>query len=120
MPRSRAARPVDEETLRRALEFLALPHGRVQAACVRYGVTEYALRRAQKTLGPVRLSLEDLVLSGLSKSKPSTPADLQPYLDWLDHVVYPEEEIHELLRSLCQQGLERERKGGFVLLADWP
>jgi len=112
--------PVDEQTLLRALKFLALPTGRIASACKRYGVTEGALRRAKKALGPVRLDLEDLVLSGLSKRKPATPADLQPYLDWLDHAVYSEKEILKVLKSLCAQGLACERKGGFLLLADWP
>jgi hypothetical protein len=117
---ARRAPPVDEQTLRRALKYCALPHGRIKTACERYGVTEGALRRARKELGPARLTLEDLVLNGLSAETPTRPLDLKSYLDWLDHAVYSEEEILGLLRSLVRQGLVAERPDGFVLIADWP
>lgn len=112
--------PVDEQALRRALKFLALPHGRVKEACRRYKVTESALRRAKKELGPVRLTLEDLVLAGLSTRTPLRPADLQGYLDWLDHAVYPEEQILEVLGGLEDRGLVARRARGFVLAKEWP
>ncbi|MGC4120796.1 MAG: hypothetical protein QM765_40715 [Myxococcales bacterium] len=112
--------PVDEQTLRRALKFLALPHGRVKEACQRYGVTESALRRAKKELGPVRLTLEDLVLAGLDVEKPLGLKDLQGYLDWLDHAVYPEAEILSVLTRLTERGLVRAKQGCFVLAAPWP
>lgn len=114
MPESRDA------TLLRALKFLALPSGRIAAACKRYGVTEGELRRAKKRLGPVRLTLEDLVLAGLSRKKPTQPLGLQGWLDYLDHAVYLEEQIREVLVKLVERGLAAERKGGFVIAVDWP
>lgn len=106
--------------LLRAVRFAALPGNTIAKACARYRITPAAFRRARATHGPIQLTLDDLILSGLRRRRPSTPGALQPYLDWLDHAVYSEAELGARLRGLARRGLVRARAGGWVLVADWP
>jgi hypothetical protein len=89
-------------------------------AALRYGLSQAALKRAKASAPPVKVTLEDLVLSGLGMDSPVAARDLLPYLDYVDHVLYAEAEIEGVMRALAERGLVAERDGGWVLARDWP
>lgn len=119
MPR---ARP-DPALLLRALKFARIPGNTVAEACARYGVARGALQKARRERA-VELSYtdEERLLTAVAWS--AGRADLRQilgFLDWIEHVVYPEAEVRPVLDRLVAAGLLRvDGVDTWALAGDWP
>jgi hypothetical protein len=105
----------------RALKYARVPGVTVAMACAKYHLTRSAFYRARAELaGEAAWTLDDLLLSALSRRRPQRAADLIEYIDWLDHTRYRPAELTKELRRLESKGLVARTSQGWVRRRPWP
>ncbi len=114
----------DRALLLRAVKWAKLPgHGNTIAeACKKFGISASAYRKAARELGSeARVHSDDeLMLSGMSPSGPTTVESLIYYYDWINHAGISADDVRVILERLITQGIVRRVGDRYELTREWP